>query len=165
MTVRLHDRRRRSKRRKQLWRHLRAAMRLVLKHPVPSVSVIPLLADGRIVLVRRVDNDLWGLPGGIMDWGEDVPTTAARELEEETGMHIVSIRRLLGVYSSPERDPRAHSVNITVVADVEGEPEVQDPLEVSDIQAFPVERLPFGYFAHDHERQLRDYLAERTVVA
>jgi 8-oxo-dGTP diphosphatase len=165
VTVRLHDRRRRSKRRKQLWRHLRAAMRLVLKHPVPSVSVIPLTADGRIVLVRRVDNDLWAIPGGIMDWGEDVAATAEREFEEETGMRLVAIRRLLGVYSSPERDPRAHAINITVVAEVEGEPEVQDPLEVSDIQLFEVERLPFGYFAHDHERQLRDYLAERTVVA
>lgn len=164
MTVRLHDRRRRSKRRGQLWRHLRAAMRLVLRHPVPSVAVVPLAADGRIVLVRRVDNDLWAIPGGMMDWGEDVAATAERELEE-TGMRLVAVRRLLGVYSSPERDPRTHAVNITVVAEVEGEPEVQDPLEVSDIQLFPVEQLPFGYFAHDHERQLRDYLAERTVVA
>jgi ADP-ribose pyrophosphatase YjhB (NUDIX family) len=163
--VRLHDRRRRSKWRKQLWRHLRAAMRLVLRHPVPSVTVVPLLPDGRIALVRRVDNDCWALPGGMMDWGEDVATTAERELEEETGLRLVAIRRLLGVYSSPERDPRAHAVNITVVADVEGEPEVQDPLEVSEIELFPVERLPFGYFTHDHERQVRDYLAERTVVA
>jgi ADP-ribose pyrophosphatase YjhB (NUDIX family) len=127
--------------------------------------VVPLLPDGRIALVRRVDNDCWALPGGMMDWGEDVATTAERELEEETGLRLVAIRRLLGVYSSPERDPRAHAVNITVVAEVEGEPEVQDPLEVSEIEMFPVERLPFGYFTHDHERQMRDYLAERTVVA
>lgn len=165
MTVRLHDRRRRSGRRGQLWRHLRAAMRLLLRHPVPSVTVLPLLPDGRVVLVRRVDNDCWALPGGMMDWGEDVLATAGRELEEESGLRLVAVRRLLGVYSSPERDPRAHAVNVTVVADVEGEPEIQDPLEVSEIRAFEVERLPFGYFTHDHERQVRDYLADRTVVA
>ncbi|HEV2147321.1 MAG TPA: NUDIX hydrolase [Longimicrobiaceae bacterium] len=165
MSVRLRDRRRRSSKGRQIWRHLRTAMRLLLRHPVPSVSVVPVLADGRIVLVRRVDDDRWAIPGGMMDWGEDVPGTAERELEEETGLRIVTIRRLLGVYSSPERDPRTHAVNVTVVAEVEGEPEIQDALEVSDVQAFPIERLPFGYLAHDHERQLRDYLDDRTVVA
>jgi len=140
-------------------------MRLLLRHPVPSVAVVPLLPDGRILLVRRVDNDLWSIPGGIMDWGEDVATTAARELEEETALRIVAIHRLLGVYSSPQRDPRAHSVNVTVVAEVEGEAEVQDPLEVSEILPFRPEEIPWGYLAHDHERQLRDYLAGRTVVA
>jgi 8-oxo-dGTP diphosphatase len=163
--VRLHDRRKRSTKRGQLWRHLRTAMRLLLRHPIPSVSVIPLLPDGRIVLFRRVDNDRWSLPGGIMDWGEDVPTAARRELEEETGLRVTTIRRLLGVYSSPQRDPRAHSVNVTVVAEVEGKPNIEDPLEVSEIQAFRADALPFGYLAHDHERQLRDYLEGRTVVA
>lgn len=163
--VRLHDRRRRASKKRQLWRHLRTAMRLLLRHPIPSVAVLPILPDGRIVLFRRVDNDRWSLPGGIIDWGEDVPTAAERELEEETGLRLVSIRRLLGVYSSPQRDPRTHSINVSVVADVEGEIQVLDPLEVSEVYAFTREELPFGYLAHDHEQQLRDYLAERTVVA
>ncbi|HEX7239982.1 MAG TPA: NUDIX hydrolase [Longimicrobiaceae bacterium] len=163
--VRKQDRRRRSSKRRQLWRYLRAAMGLVLRHPIPSVSVVPLLADGRIVLVRRVDDDRWAIPGGMMDWGQDVEATARRELEEETGLRIVAVQRLLGVYSSPERDPRAHAVNVTLVADVEGTPEIQDPLEVSEILPFSVADLPWGYLAHDNERQLRDFLAERTVVA
>ena len=163
--VRLHDRRRRASKKRQLWRHLRTAMRLLLRHPIPSVAVVPILPDGRILLFRRVDDDRWSLPGGIIDWGEDVPTAAARELEEETGLRLVSIRRLLGVYSSPQRDPRAHSINVTVVGEVEGEAQVLDPLEVSEVHAFNAEDLPFGYLAHDHERQLRDYLADRTVVA
>ena len=163
--VRMHDRRRRSNKRRQIWRHLRTATKLLLRHPIPSVSVIPILPDGRIVLFRRADNDRWSLPGGIMDWGEDVPTTARRELEEETGLRLTAIRRLLGVYSSPQRDPRAHSINVTVVADVEGEPHVQDPLEVVEIQAFRMPDLPFGYMAHDHERQIHDYLGGKTVVA
>jgi len=163
--VRMHDRRKRSSKGRKLWRHLRAATKLMLRHPIPSVAVVPVLPDGRIVLFRRADDDRWSLPGGIMDWGEDVPAVAARELEEETGLRLVSIRRLLGVYSSPERDPRAHSVNVSVVADVEGEPRVEDPMEVSEIHAFTLDELPFGYLAHDHERQLRDFLEGRTVVA
>lgn len=165
MAVRVHDRRRRNKRGRQVWRHLRAAMRLLLRHPVVSVTIVPLLDDGRIVLARRVDTDQWALPGGMLDWGEDVPTAAAREMEEETGLELLSIHRLLGVYSSPERDPRTHAVNITVIGAVEGTPEIHDPLEISEIHAFRPEEIPFGYLAHDHERQLRDFLAERTVVA
>ena len=30
-----------------------------------------LLSDGRIVLILRRDDELWGLPGGLVDWGED----------------------------------------------------------------------------------------------
>ncbi|HEX2093283.1 MAG TPA: NUDIX hydrolase [Longimicrobiaceae bacterium] len=163
--VRVQDRRRRSSRRRQIWRYLRTAVRLLLRHPIPSVSVVPLLPDGRIVLLRRVDDDRWSLPGGMIDWGEDLETAARRELDEETGLRITEVRRLLGVYSSPRRDPRVHAINVAVVAGVEGEPSVHDPLEASEVHAFTSEELPFGYLSHDHEQQLRDFLAGRTVLA
>ncbi len=163
--VRLKDRRKRSRRSRQLWRYLRAAMRLLLRHPIPSVAVVPVLPDGRIVLVRRVDSDRWALPGGMVDWGETVEETAIRELEEEAGLEIVRLQRLIGVYSSPERDPRSHSIAVTVAAEVRGEPRIGDPLEISEIHAFAAEELPFGYMAHGMEAMLRDYLEGRTVVA
>lgn len=163
--VRTEDRRRRTKKRGQLWRHLRTAMRMLWRRPVASVGVVPVLADGRIVLVRRVDNDRWTIPGGMLDWGEDVATAVRRELEEESGLQLQSIERLLGVYSSPERDPRTHAVSITVVALVSGEPQIHDRLEVSEIHAFTREEIPFGYLAFDMDRQLRDFVEGRTVVA
>jgi 8-oxo-dGTP pyrophosphatase MutT (NUDIX family) len=55
----------------------------------PCTSIIPILPDGRIVLIRRRDNGRWALPGGIVDWGEDIPTTVRRELAEETGLELV----------------------------------------------------------------------------
>lgn len=164
MSVRLEDRRRRSGRGRQLWRYLRTAARLLLRRPIPSVAVVPLLPDGRVVLARRVDDDRWVTPGGMIDWGEDVEGAVRRELEEETGLRLVAIRRLLGVYSTPRRDPRVHAIAITVVAEVEGEPEIRDPLEVSEIRAFTPDELPWGYTAHDTEQQLRDFLEGRTVV-
>jgi ADP-ribose pyrophosphatase YjhB (NUDIX family) len=163
--VRLTDRRRGKKRSRQLWRHLRTAMRLMWRRPLVSVTVVPVLADGRVILVRRVADDRWTLPGGILDWGEDVLAAARRELEEESGLEIDAVERLLGVYSSPERDRRTHAVSITIVARASGRPDIGDPLEVSEIEAFPPDELPFGHFAHDIERQLRDYLDGRTVVA
>ena len=43
---------------------------------------------GQILLQQRSDNGRWGLPGGCQDLGEDLRTTAARELLEETGIKV-----------------------------------------------------------------------------
>ena len=146
------------------WRFLRTAARLLLRRPLLSVSVIPVLPDGRIVLVRRVDNHLWSLPGGIMEWGETVRETAWREVHEETGLEVVDLVHLQGVYSRPDRDPRTHAATVSVIASVQGRREAIDTIEVSDVRAFQPGDLPLGSFAHDHERQIEDYLAGRTVI-
>jgi 8-oxo-dGTP diphosphatase len=163
-SVRIEDRRRARKKSGQLWRHLRAAMRLLLRHPTLSVGIVPVYPDGRIVLARRVDSDRFAVPGGMVDWGETIEEAARRELEEETGLQWVRLQRLVGVYSSPARDPRTHAVSITLAVEVRGEPEIHDPLEISEIHAFPPSEIPFGYLAFDGEQQLRDYFDGRVVV-
>jgi 8-oxo-dGTP diphosphatase len=156
--VRLEDRRKRQKRSGQLWRHLRAAMRLVLRHPTLSVSIVAVYPDGRIVLARRVDTDLFSVVGGIVDWGETVEEAGRRELEEETGLEWVRLLRVVGVYSSPSRDPRTHAVSITLAAEVSGEPEIVDRLEISEIHAFLPAEIPFGHLSFDGDQMLKDYL-------
>jgi ADP-ribose pyrophosphatase YjhB (NUDIX family) len=150
---------------RSLWRFGQTVLGIIFRHPVPGTSIIPILPDGRIVLIRRRDNGLWALPGGMVDWGEDVPSAVGRELREETGLELVKIRRLVGVYSAPDRDPRIHSICIVVEADVRGDMDVQDTLEVMEIQAFPVNSLPPGKMSHDHSRQLQDYLNGLTTLA
>lgn len=51
-------------------------------------SVIVRNEDGKILLQQRSDNGRWGLPGGCQDLGEDLRTTAVRELYEETGIKV-----------------------------------------------------------------------------
>ncbi len=150
---------------RNLWRFGQAVLGVIFRHPVPGTSIIPILPDGRIVLIRRRDNGRWALPGGIVDWGEDIPKTIRRELKEETGLDLVQIRRLVGVYSAPDRDPRIHSICVVVEADVEGDMEVQDTLEVMEIQAFSPDSLPSEPMSHDHEKQLQDYLRGLTTLA
>jgi 8-oxo-dGTP diphosphatase len=84
---------------------------------------------------------------------------------EETGLDLVRIRRLVGVYSAPDRDPRIHSICIVVEAEVQGKMEVQDDLEVMEIQAFSLDSLPPEQMSHDHNRQLEDYLRGLTTLA
>lgn len=138
---------------------------IIFRHPVTGATVIPLFSSGEIVLVRRRDTGEWSLPGGIIDWGEQVSATAQRELWEETGLELTKIRRLVGVYSARDRDPRLHSISILVEAEVEGNFRLNNNLEVLEVKAFPPEKLPFGYLAHDHEQQLKDFLEGKTTLA
>lgn len=150
---------------RSLWRFGQTVLGIIFRHPVPGTSIIPILPDGRIVLIRRRDDGCWALPGGMVDWGEDVPSTVRRELMEETGLELVNIRRLVGVYSAPDRDPRIHSICVLVEADVQGTMEIQDTLEVMEIEAFDLKSLPPGQMSHDHNRQLHDYLKGLTTLA
>lgn len=147
-----------------LWRPVRVLLGLLLRRPILGTSIIPLLADGRVVLVRRRDNGYWSLPGGIVDWGEDIATAARRELQEETGLTLTQMGRLVGIYSAPQRDPRFHSVCVCLEAWVDGTFGTVDVDEVLEVQAFELTALPQP-LSHDHQRQLEDYLNCETVLA
>ena len=55
---------------------------------VPSASAIVTNDEGKILLHRRSDNDLWAVPGGAMDIGESIGETVVREVKEETGLDV-----------------------------------------------------------------------------
>ena len=61
----------------------------IVRHP-PSVVLIPMHDDGRVVLIRQyrpsVDRELWELPAGSLEPGETAEAAAARECEEEIGL-------------------------------------------------------------------------------
>jgi 8-oxo-dGTP diphosphatase len=99
--------------------------------------------DGRWVLVRRADTGDWALPGGTLEWGETVRELVPRELREEAGVEVRSIRRLVGVFSRPDRDPRFHGVTIAVACEVDmpAHPP-QNFLEISEVGLFADADLP-----------------------
>ncbi|NEQ32104.1 MAG: NUDIX hydrolase [Leptolyngbya sp. SIO4C5] len=148
-----------------IWRPVRVLLGLILRRPILGTSVIPVLPTGEIVLIRRSDSGLWGLPGGIVDWGEDVLTAARRELAEETGLELLRAGRLVGIYSKPQRDPRFHSVCVALEAHVAGQPTAADPAEVLEVAVFNPQQILLQELSHDHAEQLRDYLAGKTVLA
>lgn len=150
---------------KRLWHFTQAVLGIVFRHPVLGISIIPLLPNGQIVLVRRRDNGKWGLPGGMVDWGEDIPNTLKRELTEETGLEVTKMGRLVGIYSAPDRDPRIHSICVVVAAQVQGEMKIYDTAEILEVKAFDRDSLPLGQLSHDHDRQLQDFLNGVTTVA
>ncbi len=70
-----------------------------------GVVIVAQPAPGTIVLVRQqrhaVGEDLWEVPAGMLETGEDPAHAAARELREETGYRAERVRYLWSAYSTP----------------------------------------------------------------
>jgi ADP-ribose pyrophosphatase len=80
------------------------ATREVITHP-GSVVVMPVLPDGRIILIRQYRHAarqfLWELVAGRIDPGESVRRAAARELIEETGYRAKRFRVFMDLFPTP----------------------------------------------------------------
>ena len=78
--------------------------REVITHP-GSVVVMPVLPDGRIILIRQYRHAarqfLWELVAGRIDPGESVRQAAVRELIEETGYRAKRLRIFLDLFPTP----------------------------------------------------------------
>jgi ADP-ribose pyrophosphatase YjhB (NUDIX family) len=73
----------------------------VLSRPTPfsggDAAVID--DDGRILLIRRADNQMWAMPGGALEVGETPAQGVVREALEETGVPCEPVS-LVGVFDS-----------------------------------------------------------------
>jgi len=61
------------------------------ERPVVGVGAV-IVADGRVVLVKRAHEPLkgeWSLPGGSVEVGETLADAVAREVLEETGLRVL----------------------------------------------------------------------------
>lgn len=67
---------------------------------LPGSAVIILNEQNELLLQKR-HNGFWGLPGGLMDFGESYEEAAKREVFEETGL-IVENLILLNVFSGSD---------------------------------------------------------------
>lgn len=80
------------------------ATREIVTHP-GSVVVLPVFADGRILLIRQyryvAGQFLWELVAGRRDEGENFVQGALRELEEETGYRAEKLTQIMDVFPSP----------------------------------------------------------------
>ncbi len=53
-----------------------------------------------ILLQKRSDNGLWGLPGGLMELDESIEECAIREVKEETNLDV-TLTKFIGVFINP----------------------------------------------------------------
>lgn len=119
--------------------------------------------DGPHVLLVQRGNDPyagdWALPGGFLDPDDpDLPTAAARELREETGVTVSpDMFAQLRAYGDDGRDPRGRTVSVAYIARM---PEGAEPVsgdDAADARLWPFDDLP--PLAFDHDRILDDAVA------
>jgi ADP-ribose pyrophosphatase len=84
--------------------HGREATLEVVRHE-GSVVLVPMTADGRLLLVRQYRHAagrfLWELPAGSLESGEDPEAAATRECQEELGLIPGRIERLQTLFPTP----------------------------------------------------------------
>jgi ADP-ribose pyrophosphatase len=82
----------------------RTTIRDIVNHP-GAVAIVPILDDGRILLVRQFryasGRVLLEIPAGTLERGEAPDTCARRELKEETGYTSGSMRKMFSMYMAP----------------------------------------------------------------
>jgi ADP-ribose pyrophosphatase len=108
------------------------ATREVITHP-GSVVVLPVLEDGRIVMIRQYRHAarqyLWELVAGRIDEGEMVKEAAARELREETGYSAKRYSEFLDVFPTPGfLEERMHILLAEGLTEGEAQPEEDEKI-------------------------------------
>ena len=77
---------------------------MVILHP-PSVVILPILDDGRVLLIRQfrhaVNGTIHEIPAGTREPNEPALACAKRELAEETGYEASRWKRLCEFYPAP----------------------------------------------------------------
>jgi ADP-ribose pyrophosphatase YjhB (NUDIX family) len=124
-------------------------------------------AAGRLLMIRRTDNDLYAVPGGAQEVGETVAQAVVREVREETGI-TVEVTGLIGVYSDPahviafsDGEVRQEFSLCFRARPIEGEPRTSseskevlwvEPAELADLNVHPSIRLRIQH-GFDHRTE------------
>ncbi len=115
---------------------------------VPGFRIIIQNSESKILLVKRRDFDLWGLPAGSPEVGESIEDCIRREVAEETGLSVKGFS-CFGFASNPEAEINSypngdaiHSYSLLVFSnEFEGSPAVSDD-EMSEVVFFSYDNLP-----------------------
>lgn len=137
-------------------------MSYTYKYPRPAVTadcvVITREAAPRVLLIQRGNEPFkgcWAFPGGFMNMDETTEQCAVRELEEETGLRLSSVRQV-GTYSRVDRDPRGRTITVAYLALVDVPVPVQGHDDAARAEWFPLSALP--PLAFDHAEIMQDVM-------
>jgi len=128
------------------------------KNPIPTVDIIIERGNEIVLVVRAITpfKEKFVLPGGHVEYNETVEEAAIREAEEETGLKIKLID-ILGVYSDPKRDPRAHRISTAFVAKIVSG-ELNAGTDAKKAIFYDPKKVKKEEIGFDHFLMIEDYL-------
>ncbi|MFZ6028115.1 MAG: NUDIX domain-containing protein [Chloroflexota bacterium] len=126
---------------------------------MPSFGVnTAIVQNGQILLTRRIDFDVWCLPGGSVEANESLAEAARRETLEEVGLDV-RLTGLVGLYSRPGWLSQGLHIAVFAGEIVGGALQCQAS-EVAEARFFALDELPEdGRFLLGHRRRALDALA------
>ncbi len=103
-------------------------------YPVTTVGGLLRDEEGNLLLVRtRKWSNLWGIPGGKVEYGESLEDGFRRETREETGLELENPRMVMvqEAIEHPEFHEKRHFILFNYVADV-AQGGVRPPVTLND---------------------------------
>lgn len=130
---------------------------------MPSVAaIIAIIDDGKVLLTKREDFEVWCLPGGGVEDGESLAEAAIREAKEETGLDV-ELTRLVGVYSRIGGMWNDMHAILFAAKPVGGVLKTQQG-ETIEVAYFPVDQLPNEMLV-GHRKRVMDAIHQVTGIA
>ena len=123
-------------------------------HPAVATDCVVFGFDGKELQILLIERGLepfkgtWAFPGGFMRIQETAEECAQRELREETGLTVHTLKQL-GAFTSVHRDPRERVVSIAFYALVQPS-DVIGGDDAKQAKWFPVDDAPPLAFDHDY---------------
>lgn len=120
-------------------------------HMSPASGAEALIVrDEKIMLIKRSDNGLWAVPGGLVEVGETLAEAAVRELWEEPGIQA-HVTKLLGIVDSRlwHSKTKAHLFHAIFLAEASNLIP-QTSSEATEIGFFGEKDLPVLSQGHEH---------------
>jgi len=110
----------------------------LLRMPHPGAGAVVVNEAGAVLLIYRhrfiPDTFGWELPSGRIDADETPEQAAAREVHEETGWTVHTLRRLCSIHTSPGITDQLSHVLTAQAGDQTGQP---DPDEATELRWWP----------------------------
>ena len=123
-------------------------------HPAVATDCVVFGFNGKELEILLIERGIepykgaWAFPGGFMGMEETAEEAALRELREETGLTVHSLKQL-GAFTSVHRDPRERVVSISFYALVQPS-DVTGGDDANQARWFPVDDAPPLAFDHDY---------------
>ena len=119
-----------------------------IKRPQVGVGVI-IKKDKKILFQKRIGAhgaNTYSLPGGHLEFAENLEECAKREIEEETGL-IIDEPKFFAVTNDYMQNDNKHYITIFMIANhVSGEPEIKEPKKCADLFWCDWKELPTPLF-------------------
>lgn len=112
--------------------------------PKVDIRAVVFNESGEILMVKEKIDGCWSLPGGWADVGHSPAEVAVKEVQEETGLDVKTVRLLAVIdkRNHPHPPEGWYVYKIFILCEKIGGEIVRNTIETSDVQYFSLENLP-----------------------